>query len=159
METEDPGMSYLSAQAARESSQGTRRMIRFVGGFVGLVFGFAGILNLINTIVTTILTRRHEFAAMESVGMTRRQLTAMMVWEGVFYAAGACLLGLVLSAVLDLTLVKRLVDSMWQFTFRFTLVPALAACAVLLAVSAIVPILALRWFHRGSVAELLRVAE
>ena len=159
METEDPGMSYLSAQAARESSQGTRRLIRFVGGFVGLVFGFAGILNLINTIVTTILTRRHEFAAMESVGMTRRQLTAMMVWEGVFYAAGACLLGLVLSAVLDLTLVKRLVDSMWQFTFRFTLVPALAACAVLLAVSAIVPVLALRWFHRGSVAELLRVAE
>lgn len=54
---------------------------------------------------------------------------------------------------------KRLVDSMWQFTFRFTLVPALAACAVLLAVSAIVPVLALRWFHRGSVAELLRVAE
>ena len=159
METEDPGLSYLSAQAARESSQGTQRMIRFVGGFVGLVFGLAGILNLINTIVTTILTRRHEFAAMESVGMTRRQLTAMMVWEGVFYAAGACLLGLVLSAVLDLTLVKRLVDSMWQFTFRFTLVPALAACAVLLAVSAIVPVLALRWFHRGSVAELLRVAE
>ncbi|MDE6454486.1 MAG: FtsX-like permease family protein, partial [Dysosmobacter sp.] len=108
---------------------------------------------------TTFLTRGDEFAVMEILGMTRRQLTAMMVWEGIFYAAGACLLGLALSAVLDLTLVKRLVDSMWQFTFRFTLAPALAACAVLLAVSALVPVLALRWFHRGSVAELLRVAE
>ena len=159
MEHKDPDMNYLSAREARESSEGTRRMIRFVGGFVGLIFGFAGVLNLINTIVTSILTRRHEFAAMESVGMTRRQLTGMMVWEGVYYAAGACLLGFVLAVALDLTLVKSMVDSMWQFTFHFTLVPALAACGVLLAVSAVVPALALRWFHRGSIVEQLRAAE
>ena len=159
MEQVDPDMNYLSAREARESAEGTRRMIRFVGGFVGLIFGLAGVLNLINTIVTTILTRRHEFAAMESVGMTRRQLTAMMVWEGLCYAAGACLLGLTLSAAMGLTLVKRMVDSMWQFTFHFTLIPALGACAVLLAVSAAVPVLALRWFHKGSIVEQLRVAE
>ncbi len=159
METADPGMSYLSAQAARESSEATQRMIRLVGGFVGLIFGLAGILNLTNTLITTILTRRREFAAMESVGMTRRQLTGMMVWEGVYYAAGACLLGLVLAAALDLTLVKSMVDSMWRFTFRFTLAPALAACGVLLAVSAVVPVLALRYFHKGSIVEQLRAAE
>ena len=48
---------------------------------------------------------------------------------------------------------------MWQFTFRFTLAPALAACGVLLAMSAVVPLLALRYFHRGSIVEQLRVAE
>ena len=112
-----------------------------------------------NTIITTILTRRHEFAAMESVGMTRGQLTKMMVYEGVYYAAVACVLGVILAAVLDLTLVKGLVDSMWQFTFHFTLAPALAACAVLLLVSAVVPVLALRCFHKGSIVELLRMAE
>ena len=159
MEKTDPDMNYLSAREARESSQATQRMIRFVGGFVGLIFGFAGVLNLINTIVTSILTRRREFAAMESVGMTRRQLTGMMVWEGVSYAAGACLLGLSLAAALTLTLVQRMVDSMWQFTFHFTLVPALAACGVLLAVSAAAPALALRCFHKGSIVEQLRAAE
>ncbi|MCI9120806.1 MAG: ABC transporter permease [Oscillibacter sp.] len=159
MEQTDPNMSFLSAREARESAEGTQRMIRFVGGFVGLIFGFAGVLNLINTMITSILTRRHEFAAMESVGMTRRQLTGMMVWEGVSYAAGGCLLGLVLAVVLDLTLVKGLVDSMWQFTFCFTLVPALGACLVLLPVSAVVPVLALRWFRKGSIVEQLRAAE
>lgn len=159
METDDPSMSYLSAQAARESSEGTQQMIRFVGGFVGLIFGLAGVLNLINTIVTTILTRRHEFATMESLGMTRHQLTRMMMYEGIYYAAGACLLGLVLAAGLDLTLVKSMVDSMWQFSFHFTLLPALAACAVLLLLSVMVPMLALRCFHRGSIVEQLRIAE
>ncbi len=159
MEHTDPDINYLSARAARESSEGTRRMIRFVGGFVGMIFGLAGVLNLMNTIVTTILTRRHEFAAMESVGMTRRQLTKMMVYEGVYYAAGACALGLILAAILDLTVVKGMVESMWQFTFHFTLTPALAACGVLLTVSAVVPVLALRCFHKGSVVEQLRMAE
>lgn len=159
MEHTDSDINYLSARAARESSKGTQRMIRFVGGFVGLIFGLAGVLNLMNTIITTILTRRHEFAAMESVGMTRGQLTKMMVYEGVYYAAVACVLGVILAAVLDLTLVKGLVDSMWQFTFHFTLAPALAACAVLLLVSAVVPVLALRCFHKGSIVELLRMAE
>ncbi len=159
MEHTDPDINYLSARAARESSEGTRRMIRFVGGFVGMIFGLAGVLNLMNTIVTTILTRRHEFAAMESVGMTRRQLTKMMVYEGVYYAAGACALGLILAAILDLTVVKGMVESMWQFTFHFTLTPALAACGVLLTVSAVVPVLALRCFHKGSIVEQLRMAE
>ena len=159
MEETDPDINYLSARAARESSEGTQKMILFVGGFVGLIFGLAGVLNLINTIVTSILTRRHEFATMESVGMTRGQLTKMIVYEGVFYAAGACLLGLILAAVLNLTLVKRMVDSMWQFTFRFTLTPALGACGVLRLVAAVVPAAALGCFHKGSIVEQLRMAE
>ena len=89
MENADPGINYLSARSARESAQQMQRMIRFVGGIVGLILGIAGILNLINTMVTTILTRRREFAAMQSVGMTRRQLTGMMVLEGLYYAIGA----------------------------------------------------------------------
>ena len=37
--------------------------------------------------------------------------------------------------------------------------PALTACGVLLAVSAAVPVLALRYFHKGSIVEQLRAAE
>ena len=65
----------------------------------------------------------------------------------------------VLAAALGLTLVKSMVDSMWQFTFHFTLVPALTACMVLLLVSAVIPALALRCFHKGSIVEQLRIAE
>lgn len=159
MENEDPEMNYLSARTARENSEGTRDMIRFVGGLVGLIFGIAGALNLINTIVTTILARRHEFATMESVGMTKRQLTEMMVYESVYYAAGAWLLGILTAAALNVTLLKGVIDSMWQFTFRFTLVPGFMAGVVLLLVSVAVPVVSLCLFHKGSIVEQLRVAD
>ncbi len=159
MENADPGINYLSARSARESAQQMQRMIRFVGGIVGLILGIAGILNLINTMVNTILTRRREFAAMQSVGMTRRQLTGMMVLEGLYYAIGAGLTGLVLATVLNLTLVRGILGGMWYCTFRFTLAPALAVSVILLILSTVIPALTLKFFHRGSVVEQLRVTE
>ena len=159
MKTADNNINYLSAESARESAENTRTMIHFVGGLLGLIFGMAGVLNLMNTIITTILTRRHEFATMQSIGMTGRQLTQMMVCEGVYYALGGCIMGLLGSAVLNVTLVKGLLASIWYFTFRFTLLPAIVTCVVLLLLAAVIPAVVLKLFHRGSIVEQLRVSE
>lgn len=155
----DPGLNYASAEDSRQDAMTTRTMLQFVGGLISMIFGVAGVLNLTNTIITTILARRHEFATMQSIGMTRRQLTRMMVWESVSYAIGACITGLILSVVLAFTVVRILTESIWYFTFHFTLSPALMACVVLLIVAAIVPVIALKVFNKGSIVEKLRVAE
>lgn len=155
----DPGLNYASAEDSRQDAMTTRTMLQFVGGLISMIFGVAGVLNLTNTIITTILARRHEFATMQSIGMTRRQLTRMMIWESVYYAIGACIAGLILSVVLAFTVVRILTGSIWYFTFHFTLVPALIACVVLLMVVAIVPVIALKVFNKGSIVEKLRVAE
>lgn len=155
----DTSLNYLSADSARENAQTTRTMLQFVGGLIGIIFGVAGVLNLTNTIITTILARRHEFATMQSIGMTTKQLTQMMIWEGVYYAIGACIVGLILSMVLAYTVVRVLTGSIWYFTFHFTLLPAIIPCVVLLIVAAIVPVIALKVFNKGSIVEKLRVAE
>ncbi|MEY8494716.1 ABC transporter permease [Lachnospiraceae bacterium 29-91] len=154
-----PEINYLSSQSARESAEKSRMMIQLVGGLVGTIFGVAGVLNLINTLITTILARRREFSVMQSIGMTERQLTKMMVFEGIYYAGGACTLGILLGTALDLTLIRGMLAKMWQYTFHFTLLPTAAASVILLALSAAVPVLALRFFYKGSIVEQLRVAE
>ena len=156
---EDTRLNYVSAEDARDDATTTRTMIRFVGGLIGVIFGLAGVLNFVNTTITSILARRHEFATMQSIGMTRRQLQTMMIWEGVYYALGAAIFGLALSAILAFTVVRGLLASVWYFTFHFTLVYALATSLVLLALAAVVPVIALKCFNRGSVVEKLRVAE
>lgn len=155
----DTSLNYLSADSAREEAQSTRTMLQFVGGLISIIFGVAGVLNLTNTIITTILARRHEFATMQSIGMTTKQLTLMMIWEGIYYAIGACIVGLILSMLLAFTVVRTLTGSIWYFTFHFTLLPAVIACVVLLIVAAVVPVIALKVFNKGSIVEKLRVAE
>lgn len=155
----DPGLGYASAEEARQDAVTTRTMLRFVGGLLGMIFGAAGVLNLVNTIITSVLARRHEFATMQSIGMTARQLTRMMIWESVYYAISACMAGLLLSVVLAFTVVKILISGIWYFTFHFTLVPAVIVCILLLLVAAVLPVTALKIFNKGSIVEKLRVAE
>ena len=159
MHTSDPSVTYMSAENARKNAESSRTMVAFVGGLIGAIFGIAGILNLINTIVTAIITRRHEFATMQSIGMTKKQLARMLTYEGICYAAGACILGLPVSAVLGFTVVRSLTESLWYFSFHFTLVPAVIVCAALLLAGACIPSAALRLFHKGSIVEKLRIAE
>ncbi|MCI8319841.1 MAG: ABC transporter permease [Dorea sp.] len=152
-------LDYMSADAARESSEKTRTMIQFIGGLIGGIFGIAGIINLINTLVTTLLTRRHEFATMQSIGMTAQQLKKMMMWEGIFYAAGGCIIGSVFSAIVGCSLIRELLGSQWYFSFRFTLIPSAAVCAALLILGGLIPTAALKIFYKGSIIEKLRVSE
>ncbi len=155
----DTSLGYTSAEEARQDAVTTRTMLQFVGGLIGIIFGVAGVLNLVNTIITSILARRHEFATMQSIGMTAKQLTWMMVWESVYYAIGVCIAGMLLSVILAFTVVKTLIGGIWYFTFHFTLVPAAIVCILLLLVAIIVPVIALKIFNKGSIVEKLRVAE
>lgn len=155
----DPSLGYASAEEARQDAATTRTMLQFVGGSIGSIFGTVGVLNLINTIITSILTRRHEFAIMQSIGMTAKQLTRMMIWESVYYAIGVCIVGLLLSVILAFTVVKTLIGDIWYFTFHFTLVPAVIVCILLLIAAAVLPVIALKVFNKGSIVEKLRVAE
>lgn len=155
----DPGLGYASAEEARQDAVTTRTMLWFVGGLIGIIFGAAGVLNLVNTIITSILARRHEFATMQSIGMTAKQLTRMMIWESVCYVIGVCVAGLLLSVILAFTMVKVLIGGIWYFTFHFTLVPAVIVCIILLIAAVFLPVIALKVFNNGSIVEKLRVVE
>lgn len=157
MDAVDTGISYMSSKSARAGAAAMKNMIYFVGGIVGVIFGLAGILNLVNMLITSIITRRHEFATMRSIGMTDRQLSKMLTYEGVFYALGAVFFGLLLSVLFDMTLVRTICEGMWQFTFRMTLVPALITSTLLLLFAAAVPTVTLRLFNKGSIVEQLRI--
>jgi predicted lysophospholipase L1 biosynthesis ABC-type transport system permease subunit len=52
--------------------------------------GESSILNFINAILTSILTRRKEFAMLQSIGMTRKQLCRMLMYEDLYYVLGTC---------------------------------------------------------------------
>ncbi len=53
-----------------------------LGIFVGLVFGFIGIANIMNTLVTGVLARKMEYAALQSIGMTKRQMAEDIFKDG-----------------------------------------------------------------------------
>lgn len=158
---ENTSVAYTSTKLLQEQLASNRNIVLLVGGMIGVILAFAGLINFTNMMVTNIITRRHEFAAMQSIGMTNRQLRRLIVDEGVYYAAGADVIGGLLAAILGMTVLKNVLNSpsMWYFTLRFTLVPALFIAVIYLILAAIIPVVVLHFFNKGSVVERLRTAQ
>ena len=155
-------VAYTSILTMKATVSGVKNVVLLIGGMIGAVFALVGLINFINLVMTNIITRRHEFATMQSIGMTNRQLRKMMISESFSYVLLAGIVGTLAAAVLGITLVRSFVEispSSIMMTFQMTLLPALIMLILFLALAFIVPVVALRLFNNRSVVERLRVNE
>ena len=95
-ENVNPSYDFESKASYQSEFEGFRNMFLLMGGVLSLIIAIVGILNFINATLTGIITRKQEFAMLQSIGMTGKQLKTMLVEEGLLYALGSILLALVL---------------------------------------------------------------
>ena len=134
-------------------------MFLFLGGLLCAIIGLVGILNFFNAIMTGILSRRREFAVLQAVGMTGRQLKSMLVWEGLCYALGTAGTALLLSVVLNLPVGNLMETAFWFFSAHFTIAPVLLAFPVFALLGYAVPAGMYHYAARQSIVERLREAD
>ena len=130
-----------------------------LGGMLAFILALIGILNFLNTMAASILSRKQEFAALEAVGMTGRQLKTMLCTEGIYYAAGTMVIAVFVSVILNLTVLRGLENTFFFFKNHFTLLPLVLCIVPLLLVVLAVPILGYQNIRRQSVVERMREGE
>ena len=159
---QDTDVSYTSILTMKATVSSVKNVVLLIGGVIGAVFALVGLINFINLVMTNIVTRRHEFAIMQSIGMTNQQLRKMMISESFSYVLLAGIVGALAAGALGMTLVRAFVENgptSIMMTFQMTLLPALIMLALFLVLAFIVPVVALRLFNNRSVVERLRVNE
>ena len=147
---------YESKATYAGEFESTRSMFLLLGGALSFIVGLVGVLNFFNAILTGITARRRELAVLQSIGMTARQLRAMLALEGLLYTLGAALLALALVAVTAPILGPGMGKLLWFFTYRFTLWPIAAVLPLFAALGVLIPVLSCRAAQRYSVVERLR---
>lgn len=152
----EPGMAYESRKQYEGTFNELVGMVMLVGTGLSGMIGLIGILNFINVIITGIATRKREFAMMEAIGMTRRQLAGMLMAEGVCYALLASATSLALGTLFSLTALKAVGGGIWFIHYRFNLIPALLACPVLFVLGLLVPGIVYAVQKKGSIVEEIR---
>ena len=105
---------------------------------------------------TSVLTRKGEFAMLQSVGMTDQQLKSMLVTEGLVYAIATILLSMLFGTAASLTIVKIVSHSIWFFTFRFTLLPIMILSPIFIIIAIMVPYFLCRSLEKESIIVRLR---
>lgn len=158
-ENVDPMLDYESRQSYTDEFESFRGMFLMLGGTLSLIIGLVGVLNFLNAVLTSIMTRRREFAVLQSIGMTGKQLKIMLMWEGGLYTMMAIGTSLILSLLGGPALGNVMNSMFWFFTSRFTILPVMAVTPVFLILGVVLPLMAYRAVSRRSVVERLREAE
>ena len=150
---------YESRASYASEFEGFQRMFFTMGGALSFIIGLVGVLNFLNAILTGILTRKREFAVLQSVGMTGKQLKTMLVYEGLYYTLLSLLVSLAMTVVLGPLVGTAVGEIFWFFPYRLTVVPILVILPIFLALGALVPLWTYRSVARHTIVERLREAE
>lgn len=155
----NPALKYSSKAQIEKEFEATQNMYIMVGGLLSLILALIGILNFINTMITSILSRKQEFAMMEAVGMTGSQLRKMLCLEGAYYAALAGGVSLILGCIASASAVRTIGEGYFFFTWKLTVLPILVCIPALFLVVLFVPAICYEKICRNSVVERMKRVE
>lgn len=156
---EEIGYDYESKFTLRQEFEGLRRMFLVVGSVLSFIVGMIGVLNFSNAILTGILARKREFAMLQSIGMTGRQLKRMLVFEGMMYAGGAAVIASIVNLLVGFLAKKGLANLLWFFTYQPTMISVVVLIPLFVILGVGVPMVMYRMVAKQTIVERLREAE
>ena len=83
--------SYQGALATSESTLGSFETLAYG---VLLLVGLIAFMNMANTMIISVVTRKRELGVMQALGMTNRQMNRMLRNEGLIFTFGSILISL-----------------------------------------------------------------
>lgn len=155
-EHEDSSLPVASRKTMAEQYERETRSSAVMGNAISIIIALVGVLNFINSMVTAIVSRRREFATIQSVGMTKRQLCRMLVYEGLYYAGITLATSYLISAVTVGVCIRAMVEGGFT-TFHFTLFPLMICTPILLIFAILIPYLCFKNLEKQSIVERLRM--
>ncbi|MCR4713027.1 MAG: FtsX-like permease family protein [Treponemataceae bacterium] len=152
----DTSLDYSSKGKTENEYKSFATMVGIIGTVISVILGLIGVINFSNTIVTSIIARSRELAMLEAVGMTGKQQTKRLMKEGFVYFIWTFAVSVVFASVLSCTVVRLLVNSLFMFSWKFSLTPLFVCSPVICALVLVIPVAAHKVMRKKSVVERLR---
>lgn len=157
-EEQNDSFAFNSRARLIAECEGFQESYRTVGLVVSILIAFIGIMNFVNTTITSIISRKVEIAMLQSIGMTNKQMKTMLALEGLCYTALTAIFVLSIGSVVGYTLLNALMGGSY-FTINVTVIPSLICLPILAIISAAVPLVSQKVLTKNSIVERLRESE
>ncbi len=107
----DGGYNYTDRVAELEQAKNDAMIASiFLYGFMGVI-ALISFLNIVNTVSTNLILRSKEFAVLKAIGMTQRQMSRMIILEGVCYGVIAGFYGAAIGTAVSYGIHRLFMDA------------------------------------------------
>ncbi|MBO7453209.1 MAG: ABC transporter permease [Clostridiales bacterium] len=155
---EDSHIEYSSIETVRQEYRRLEDTITKIGFTLAIVIGLIGILNFINAVMTSILSRKHELALLRAVGMTSKQLKRMLFTEGFYYSILTIITAVPFCLIMNI-LIGNIALFWLSDTLKIVLWPILLILPIFALLSYVIPNLVYGSVKGNSIIDDLRVTE
>ena len=125
----------------------------FIYGFISLI-SLITVFNIINTISTGIVSRRKEFAMLQSVGITPKGFNKMLTLESAFYGLKALVFSLPISVLISYGMNAAVGEASIPFLFDYKMY--LAVIAVVMIVIGMTMLYSIKKVQKQNIIETLK---
>lgn len=151
-----PAIVRTSKVELARSLEETKGALSKLSAFLTIVLFTVGILNFINTMSVSILGRQREFAAMEAVGASRKQMQRLTTWEGIWYFLLTLALSVTLGSGADFLIFHVVRENVGFGTFRYPALPMTLYMLLSMLLCMIIPAAVYKRAGSRSIVERLR---
>lgn len=123
---------------------------------VKAILGFIGVFNFINVMSVGVMSRRHELATLESIGMSKKQLRSMLRFEGIGYAGVTLIGSITLGNVVGFGIFKIFQGIVTYAIFNYPVLPVLAVYVIVILICLTAPTLAYHNISKNTLVDRLR---
>ena len=96
----DKEINYMNYAYRDYEGQRAMLAIKFIGYTIIIAIAILSISAVFNTLNTNILTREKEFAMLRSMGLSKKDLNKLLIFEGVFLGLKTLIISLIVSLIL-----------------------------------------------------------
>lgn len=130
--------------------------IRIAGKVIGIFLIVMGLLNFINVIFTNIYARQKELAALESIGMTPKQLKTVLILEGLYYSVITIGLLLTIGLLVSKGVFGLIQNVIYFVEYGIPYGSILILFMLMLLICTIIPLIVYKSITKESIVERLR---
>lgn len=155
----DNEITRISKIEQQQMMHDVKMAMYILGGGVALILALIGVMNFVNVMSTGIRVRKNEFAIMESMGMTKRQMRKMLRFEGLAYAGITMVLVGSFGSLITFALFKLFQQQADYAVFSYPYFQLFCSIVIVFLICIITPEIQYRISTNSSVVERLREIE
>lgn len=152
----EKGVPIETEKTIEQNYNNATKSATLLQNIVSIMILVIGIVNFANVIIISVTSRKKEFAMMQCIGMSKKQLRLLLVMEGINISIITLIISYFLSLVTICVGVSAYLQTQWTATYHFAITPLLAVTPVLIILPIVISLICFQRMQKIEIIERLQ---
>ena len=152
----EKGVPIETEKTIEQNYNNATKSATLLQNIVSIMILVIGIVNFANVIIISVTSRKKEFAMMQSIGMTKKQLRLLLMMEAINISIITLIISYFLSLVTICVGVSAYLQTQWTATYHFSITPLLVVTPVLIILPIVISLICFQRIQKIEIIERLQ---